>query len=99
VFSSDLPFDIAMAMVLGENIGTTFSTEVASWVGNYEAKVAARFHVLFNIIGVLGFLPFMPLIIAGIIRLLTDVLHLPDPRVQPAAVPLGLVVFDTIFLL
>jgi phosphate:Na+ symporter len=92
-----MPFEIAMAMVLGENIGTTFSTEVASWVGNYEAKVAARFHVLFNIIGVLGFLPFMPLIIAGIIRLLTDVLHLPDPRVQPDAVPLGLAVFYTIF--
>jgi phosphate:Na+ symporter len=40
-----LRFDIAAAMVLGENIGTTIATEIASWVGNNESKKAARLHV------------------------------------------------------
>lgn len=92
-----LPFDIAMAMVLGENIGTTFSTEVASWVGNYEAKVAARFHVLFNLIGTLGFLPFMPFIIPLVARVVTDLAGMPDPRVDPGAMPMGLAIFYSAF--
>ncbi|HEX5112688.1 MAG TPA: Na/Pi symporter, partial [Saprospiraceae bacterium] len=58
-----LRFDIAAAMVLGENMGTTLSTEIASWVGNQESKKAARIHVLFNLLGVILFLPFLPLIL------------------------------------
>jgi len=92
-----LPFDIAMAMVLGENIGTTFSTEVASWVGNYEAKVAARFHVLFNMIGTIAFLPFMPLFIPLVARAVTGLAGMPDPRIHPGSMPIGLAVFYSAF--
>lgn len=47
-----LPLDIAAAMVLGENIGTTITAELASMVANVHAKRSARIHSLFNIIGV-----------------------------------------------
>lgn len=45
-------FDMAAAMVLGENIGTTITANIAAAVGNVYAKRAARFHTLFNLIGV-----------------------------------------------
>jgi phosphate:Na+ symporter len=45
-------FPIAAAMVLGENIGTTVTANIAALVGNVHAKRAARFHFMFNVIGV-----------------------------------------------
>ncbi|MCK4710872.1 MAG: Na/Pi cotransporter family protein, partial [Gammaproteobacteria bacterium] len=44
-----LPFDMAAAMVLGENIGTTITANLAAIVGNYHAKRAARAHLIFNL--------------------------------------------------
>ena len=47
-----IPFEVAAAMILGENIGTTITAELASLIGNVHAKRSARIHSLFNIIGV-----------------------------------------------
>jgi len=52
VYAGWLPLDVAAAMVLGENIGTTITAELASVVGNTNAKRSARIHSMFNIIGV-----------------------------------------------
>jgi phosphate:Na+ symporter len=52
-------FDVAAAMVLGENIGTTITATLAALGGNRSAKRVARFHTLFNVIGVLWMLPIM----------------------------------------
>ena len=41
-------FDAALAMVLGENIGTTFTANVAAIVANRSAKRTALAHLLFN---------------------------------------------------
>ncbi len=48
-----LPFPAAMALVLGENIGTTITAELAT-IGssNINAHRAARAHTMFNVIGV-----------------------------------------------
>jgi phosphate:Na+ symporter len=48
-----LTFPAAMALVLGENIGTTITAELAT-IGttNVEAHRAARAHTMFNLIGV-----------------------------------------------
>ncbi len=51
-------FTLAAAMVLGGNIGTTITANIAALKGNVHAKRAARFHTLFNVIGVLLLLPF-----------------------------------------
>lgn len=47
-----IPFEIAVALVLGENIGTTITANLAAIIGNITAKRAARSHFIFNIIGV-----------------------------------------------
>ena len=51
-FSGVIPFEVAAAMILGENIGTTISAELASLPANVHAKRAARIHSMFNIVGV-----------------------------------------------
>jgi phosphate:Na+ symporter len=66
VASGILPFELAAAMILGENIGTTITAELASLVGNVHAKRSARIHSLFNIIGVSWAIFALPLMIKGI---------------------------------
>jgi phosphate:Na+ symporter len=92
-----LPFDIAAAMVLGENIGTTITTEIASWVGNVDSKRAARFHVLYNVVGVLFFLPFLPVILPFIDWLMVSVFDTGSPMLNLRARPVGLAIFYTLF--
>ena len=48
-----IDFQLAVAMVLGENIGTTITANIAAAVANTSAKRAARAHTIFNIIGVI----------------------------------------------
>ena len=59
-------FDMAAAMVLGENIGTTITANIAAAVGNSNAKRAALAHTVFNLFGVIWalalFRPFLALI-------------------------------------
>ena len=48
-----IPFETAAALVMGENIGTTITAILASLGSSTNAKRAAYFHVLFNVIGVM----------------------------------------------
>ncbi len=61
-----IPFDMACAMVLGENIGTTITANIAAAVGNTQAKRAAMSHTIFNVFGVIWalifFRPFLALV-------------------------------------
>ena len=61
-----IPFEMAAAMVLGENIGTTITSNIAASVANVSAKRTARAHMLFNLFGVAWvsclFHPFLNLI-------------------------------------
>lgn len=61
-----IPLDVAAAIVLGENIGTTITANIAAAVANIHAKRAAIAHLVFNIFGVtwmlLVFHPFLHLI-------------------------------------
>lgn len=61
-----IPFEMACAMVLGENIGTTITANIAASVGNTQAKRAALSHTIFNVFGVLWALilykPFLQLV-------------------------------------
>ena len=51
-----IPFELAAAIILGENIGTTITANIAAAIGNVHAKRAARAHLFFNIIGVIWML-------------------------------------------
>jgi phosphate:Na+ symporter len=48
-----IPYETAAALVLGENIGTTITAFLASLGATTNARRAAYFHVIFNIVGVL----------------------------------------------
>ncbi len=47
-----LPFELAAAMVLGENIGTTITANIAAIPANVSARRAALAHTMFNVFGV-----------------------------------------------
>ena len=74
-----IPFSMACAMVLGENIGTTITANIAASVGNTQAKRAAMSHTIFNVFGVIWalilFKPFLRLV--GFIT--ESIFGLPNP--------------------
>lgn len=55
-----LPMTAAVGLILGENIGTTITANLASIVANVNAKRAARIHTIFNLIGVVWVLAIIP---------------------------------------
>ena len=76
-----IPFNMACAMVLGENIGTTITANIAASVGNTQAKRAAMSHTIFNLFGVIWalilFKPFLALVGAII-----ELFGLPNPAAE-----------------
>ena len=64
-------FELAVAMVLGENIGTTITANIAAAVANTSAKRAARAHTIFNIVGVIWVLILFSPIVALICHIMT----------------------------
>ena len=48
-----IPFEMGAAMVLGENIGTTITANIAASVANVSARRAAMGHSVFNLFGVI----------------------------------------------
>ena len=76
-----IPFDMACAMVLGENIGTTITANIAAAVGNTQAKRAAMSHTIFNVFGVVWalilFAPFL-----GLIGNIIELFGLPNPAAE-----------------
>lgn len=92
-----LPFDVAAAMILGENIGTTITAELASIVGNTNAKRSARIHSMFNIIGVTWMVILMPVILPFLASFVENVFGIGNPYTSPEDMPIGLSAFHTFF--
>ena len=67
-----IDFKLAVAMVLGENIGTTITANIAAAVANTSAKRAARAHTIFNIVGVIWVLILFSPIVALICTIMTS---------------------------
>jgi phosphate:Na+ symporter len=87
VAGGQIPMQMAMAIVLGANIGTTIDAFLASLsAGNANAKRVAFTHILFNVVGVAYFLPlFYP-----IYHVFHHYTHQYDPTIQIA-------IFHTLF--
>ena len=73
-----IPFNMACAMVLGENIGTTITANIAAAVGNTSAKRAAMSHTIFNVFGVIWALMFFTPFL-GLVGLIIESFGLPNP--------------------
>ncbi len=76
-----IPFPMACAMVLGENIGTTITANIAASVGNASAKRAALSHTIFNVFGVIwALILFRPFL--GLVGKIIELMGLPNPAAQ-----------------
>ncbi len=91
-----IEFSQAAAMILGENIGTTITANIASSVGNISAKRAARVHFIFNALGVIWMLAVFDAY-TGLIDTLITKNGGVSPNESPAAIPTALSIFHTSF--
>jgi phosphate:Na+ symporter len=91
-----IPFDMAAAMVLGENIGTAVTANIAASVANVSAKRAARAHLIFNILGVLWVTLIFSYFLSGINWFVLKIGG-NSPFTTPHAIPIALSIFHTTF--
>lgn len=83
-----IPFHMACAMVLGENIGTTITANIAAAVGNTQAKRAAMSHTIFNLFGVIwALILFKPF--TALVGKVIELFGLPNPAADGFAVVEG----------
>ena len=96
-----LPIYQGIALVMGENIGTTVTSNVAALTANTQARRAAMAHMVFNIFGVLWILcvfrPFIHLVCGWVGY--DDVIEKSDPHFIANAAKLSFVLaaFHTTF--
>lgn len=96
-------FDVAVALVMGQNIGTTITANIAATVANTAGKKAARAHLVFNVVGVvITLILFRPLmnLIAGITTGMTGCSPYADVSAagyNPETIPLAISLFHTVF--
>ena len=89
-----LPIYMGIALVMGENIGTTATANLAALGAGIEARRAALAHLLFNVFGVIWvlivFYPFVDLV-CSIVN------YTPSIEGQTANLPVVLAMFHTCF--
>ena len=96
-----LPIYQGIALVMGENIGTTVTSNVAALTANTQARRAAMAHMVFNVFGVLWILcvfrPFIHLVCGWVGY--DDVMEKNDPHFVANAAKLSFVLaaFHTTF--
>lgn len=91
-----LSFEMAAAMVLGENIGTTITANLAAIAGNVHAKRAARAHLIFNVIGLVWMGLLLSPALNGISMLMVAA-GTTSPFVNSASLPVALSIFHSAF--
>lgn len=96
ISSGSIGFDQAAAMVLGDNIGTTVTANIAAIVGNTQAKRAAFSHFLFNFLGVLWVFPLLSFF-SGFINWTVLQLRGEEMYTHLILMPLGLSLFHFFF--
>lgn len=95
-FNGWIDFQSGAAIVLGENIGTTITANIAALIGNVHAKRAALAHTLFNVIGVVWMF-FLFNIVLNLIDHFLVSSGFQSPFLNYAAIPLGLSIFHSSF--
>ena len=89
-----IDFELGAAIVLGENIGTTITANLAALTANTQARRAAMAHLMFNVFGVIWVLALFYPFTSAVSWLVTDVMGVSDPAV---AVTFKLSAFHTAF--
>ena len=89
-----IDYHLGVALVLGENIGTTITANLAALTGNTQARRAALAHLVFNVFGVMWVLVLFYPFTNAVSWFVTHVMKLSDPAV---AVSFKLAAFHTAF--
>jgi len=91
-----ISFENAAAMILGENIGTTITANLAAMVANVSARRAARAHTIFNLMGVLWMMVvFKPFVL--MVEYIMLKMGQPSPLVAVVSIPVALSLFHSLF--
>ena len=94
VASGLLPFESAIFIVIGANLGTSFTAIIASLACNRDAKRVGLFHVLFNLLGAFLFLAIVWPLQGVLVPWYQGLIH--DPVIQMSVFH---VVFNTVTML
>lgn len=89
-----IDYHLGVALVLGENIGTTITANLAALTGNTQARRAALAHLMFNLFGVAWVLIIFYPFTGAVSWFVTHVMKVTDPAV---AVSFKLAAFHTAF--
>ncbi|WP_293672670.1 Na/Pi cotransporter family protein [uncultured Parabacteroides sp.] len=89
-----IDYQLGVALVLGENIGTTITANLAALTGNIQARRAALAHLVFNIFGVCWVLVLFYPFTNAVSWFVTNIMGISDPAV---AVSFKLAAFHTAF--
>ncbi|MBR3528698.1 MAG: Na/Pi cotransporter family protein [Bacteroidales bacterium] len=96
-------FDVAVALVMGQNIGTTITAILAATVANTAGKKASRAHLVFNLFGVLLTLIIFRPLMNGLADVTTSLCGCSpyadptDPNFNKESIPLAISLFHTVF--
>lgn len=91
-----LPFEAAAAMVLGENIGTTITANLAAIVANVSARRAALAHTLFNVTGVIWVLALYKPVLSAVSYIVVSLFG-EDPFLSSGATLYGISMLHSLF--
>lgn len=92
-----IPFEVAAALVLGENIGTTITANLAAIVGNIHAKRAAFAHFIFNVFGVIWIIILLKPFTGAVDYILVNYFGAASAFENPSAIPDALATFHSAF--
>lgn len=91
-----IDFEVAAALVIGENIGTTATANIAAIIGNHNAKRTALIHFIFNITGALLLIPFFHFAVQAVQSLSAIILNGSEKQLFLEA-PLKISLFHSLF--
>lgn len=90
-----ISFELGAALVLGENIGTTITANLAALTANTQARRAALSHMMFNVFGVIWVLLFFQPFLSMVEWIIDDVMKVSSA--DGVAVSFKLSAFHTCF--
>ena len=91
-----IEFNMALALVMGQNLGTTLTAQVVAMTTGTTGKRAARAHLVFNVAGVLFCLILLSPISKAIMYMTGITDDITDPLNQQSY-PLAITIFHTLF--
>jgi len=92
-----IDFPTCAALILGENIGTTITANIAAIGASTAAKRSARAHMVFNVIGVIWMMVFFGYFLKFVDYLVPGDVFSQDIKIASSAVPDHMAAFHSLF--